>query len=56
MSLSAVLGKELISSHENVIAILDIIVPSNYANFTEVYLVQVSNFVLEPGQQLMIRN
>jgi len=29
-------------SHENVIAILDIIMPSNYANFTEVYLVQVS--------------
>jgi len=30
------------TSHENVIAILDIIMPSNYANFTEVYLVQVS--------------
>lgn len=46
MSLSAVLGKDLISSHENVIAILDIIVPSNYANFTEVYLVQVSYSIL----------
>jgi hypothetical protein len=29
-------------SHENVISILDIIVPSSYSNFTEVYLVQVS--------------
>lgn len=32
--------RKLIISHENIIAILDIILPKSYADFHEVYLVQ----------------
>jgi hypothetical protein len=41
---------KLMDRHENVIAILDIIMPPSYAQFTEVYLVQVSRDTLSGYQ------